>query len=459
MSTENATPITLSTAAARQLATTTKSAPQMQGLTSRWLIQMLPWVDVKGGAYRVNRRLTYKLGSGRVLFNNTGAAVQVIPQTLSELVLLRGFADETILNALASRFMQKEFSAGEEIVTQGQPADGLLLLAHGKANRIVPGEFDDVAISKMLMGGDSFGDAALLEADSPWQFTVKATTRCIVLTLSRGAFEEALSQYPSLREHIDTFKGQPPLRTDRYGQAAIEVTAGVKGEAIIPSTFVDYEIAPREYELSVAQTVLRIHTRVADLYNDPINQTEQQFKLIVQEIRERQEDEMINNREFGLLHNASFEQRISTRSGPPTPDDLDELLTRHSSPHLLLAHPKAIAAFARECNKRGLYPQTIDMGGHWVPSWRGVPVLPCSKIPISPTQTTSILLLRVGEESQGVVGLYQTGLPDEYEPGLNIRFMGIDEKALISYLVSAYFSVAILVPDAVGILEDVEVGW
>lgn len=448
----------LSTAAARQLSSTTKSAPQMQGITSRWLIQMLPWVDVKGGAYRVNRRLTYKLGSGQVAVTNTGAKTEVVAGSLTELDLLRGFSDETVLNTLASRFEQKDFNAGDELVTLGQPADGLVLLAHGKANRIVLGAFDESAISKMLMGGDNFGDSALLTADAPWQFTVKATTGCVALTLSRAAFEEVLSQSPSLREHVDAFKGKPAIQTDRYGQATVEVVTNTKGESAIPSTFVDYELTPREYELSVAQTILRIHTRVADLYNDPINQTEQQFKLIVEEIRERQEDEMMNNPEFGLLHNTDFSQRISTRSGPPTPDDMDELLTRHSNPHMILAHPRAIAAFARECNKLGLYPQSVDMGGHMIPSWRGVPVLPCSKIPISKTQTTSMLVLRVGEEQQGVVGLYQTGIPDEYEPGLNIRFMGIDQKAIISYLVSAYFSVAILVPDAVGILEDVEIG-
>ena len=52
----------LSTAAARQLTTTTKSAPQMQGITARWLLRFIPWVDVSGGVYRVNRRLSYALG-------------------------------------------------------------------------------------------------------------------------------------------------------------------------------------------------------------------------------------------------------------------------------------------------------------------------------------------------------------------------------------------------------------
>jgi hypothetical protein len=66
--------------------------------------------------------------------------------------------------------------------------------------------------------------------------------------------------------------------------------------------------------------------------------------------------------------------------------------------------------------------------------------------------------MRTGEENQGVIGLHQTGIPDEIEPGMNVRFMGIDENAIISYLVSTYYSAAVMVPDALGILEDVDVG-
>ena len=60
--------LSLSTQAARNLATTTKTVPQMQGITSRWLLRMLPWVNVSGGTYRVNRRLTYAVGGGQVAF-------------------------------------------------------------------------------------------------------------------------------------------------------------------------------------------------------------------------------------------------------------------------------------------------------------------------------------------------------------------------------------------------------
>lgn len=219
----------------------------------------------------------------------------------------------------------------------------------------------------------------------------------------------------------------------------------------------DYESAPREYELSVAQTVLKVHSRVADLYNQPMNQTEQQLRLTVEALRERQEHELINNREFGLLNNCDYGQRIQPHDGAPSPDDMDELLSRRRGSKLFLAHPRAIAAFGRECNKRGLVPESVDVGGHHVPAWRGVPIFPSNKIPVTDSRTTSIICMRTGEAEQGVIGLQQTGIPDEIEPSLSVRFMGIDEQAIISYLVTAYYSAAILVPDALGVLENVEV--
>ena len=65
--------LSLDTRAARNLATTTKTRPQMQAITSRWLLRMLPWVDVAGGTYRVNRRLTHAVGRGRVSVVQNGA--------------------------------------------------------------------------------------------------------------------------------------------------------------------------------------------------------------------------------------------------------------------------------------------------------------------------------------------------------------------------------------------------
>ncbi|MFE9295854.1 family 2B encapsulin nanocompartment shell protein [Streptomyces niveus] len=447
----------LGTAAARNLATTTKSAPQMQEITSRWLLRTLPWVETKGGAYRVNRRLTYTVGDGRVEFIQDGAGVRVIPRELGELALLSGFDDVEVLTAIADRCVQRDFRAGETLVERGAPAEQIHLIAHGRINQTSVGKYGDEVAVAVLADGDHFGENALLDADARWDYTATAETSGTLLTLSRADFAAVLSSAPVLQSHIRQFSALPQQRQNRHGEAEIAMSAGHTGEAALPGAFVDYELKPREYELSVAQTVLRIHTRVADLYNGPMNQTEEQLRLTIEALRERQEYELVNNREFGLLHNADFKQRIQPHSGPPTPDDLDELLCRRRGTKVFLAHPKTIAAIGRELNSRGLYPDHVDLGGQQVPAWRGVPILPCGKIPITKEKTSSIIAMRTGEENQGVIGLRQTGLPDEYEPGLSVRFMGISEQAIMSYLVSTYYSAAVLVPDALGVLENVQI--
>ncbi|MEV5602237.1 family 2B encapsulin nanocompartment shell protein [Streptomyces sp. NPDC052299] len=447
----------LGTAAARNLATTTKSAPQMQEITSRWLLKMLPWVQVQGGTYRVNRRLSYSVGDGRVTFVQTGDRVTVIPAELGELPALRDFEDEEALAELARRCEQREIPAGQLLATAGEAADRVYLLAHGKVEKVGTGPYGDETVLGVHADGAYFGDHSLIEGDAVWEYTARAVTACTVLTLRRADVLNLAERSESLRGHLAGLLSVPQQRTNKYGEAAIDLSAGHVGEAVVPHTYVDYDAAPREYELSVAQTVLKVHSRVADLYNQPMNQTEQQLRLTVEALRERQEHELINNREFGLLNNCDYGQRLQPHDGVPSPDDMDELLSRRRGSKLFLAHPRAIAAFGRECNKRGLVPESVDVGGHHVPAWRGVPIFPCNKIPVSDARTTSIICMRTGESEQGVIGLQQTGIPDEIEPSLSVRFMGIDEQAIISYLVTAYYSAAILVPDALGVLENVEV--
>lgn len=448
----------LGTAAARNLATTTKSVPQMQEITSRWLLRMLPWVQVQGGTYRVNRRLSYAVGDGRVTFVQTGDRVAVIPAELGELPALRGYEDEAALAELADRCEQVEFAAGQVLASAGDVADRVYLLAHGRVEKVGAGPYGGEAVLEVLADGAYFGDQALVDRDATWEYSARAATACTVLVLSRADVLNLAERADSLRQHLVALAALPHQRTNKYGEAEIDLSAGHVGEAVVPHTFVDYEGAPREYELSVAQTVLKVHSRVADLYNQPMNQTEQQLRLTVEALRERQEHELINNREFGLLNNCDYGQRLQPHDGAPSPDDMDELLSRRRGSKFFLAHPRAIAAFGRECNRRGLNPGSVEIAGSHVPAWRGVPIFPSNKIPISDARTTSIICMRTGEAEQGVIGLQQSGIPDEIEPSLSVRFMGIDEQAIISYLVTAYYSAAVLVPDALGVLENVEVG-
>jgi hypothetical protein len=228
-------------------------------------------------------------------------------------------------------------------------------------------------------------------------------------------------------------------------------------EKELPDTYVDYIEKPREYHLNTVSTILDVHTRISDLYSVPFDQIKEQLRLTIETIKEKQEGELINNADYGLLANADKSQVISTRTGAPQPDDLDELITKvWKEPAFFLAHPLAIAAFGRECTRRGVPPPTVSLFGSQFLTWRGLPLIPSDKVPVV-NGKSKILLLRVGAQRQGVIGLYQPGLVGEQSPGLSVRFMGIGRNAISSYLISLYCSLAVLTEDALAVLDNVEV--
>ena len=241
-------------------------------------------------------------------------------------------------------------------------------------------------------------------------------------------------------------------------ESELHVDCSSLDEKELPQTFVDYEEWGREYRLNAVNTVLDIHTRISDLYSSPHNQIHEQLRLTIETIKERQESELINNAEYGLLNNVAPAFRVQPRTGAPTPDDMDELISRiWKEPGFFLAHPLAIAAFGRECTRRGVPPATVTLFGSQFLTWRGLPIIPSDKVKVV-NGKSNILLLRTGESRQGVVGLYQPNLTGELSMGLSVRFMGINHKAIASYLISLYCSIAVLTDDALGVLENVEVG-
>jgi len=257
-------------------------------------------------------------------------------------------------------------------------------------------------------------------------------------------------------------KAKKNVAADSHGEVKVEFLTVENGEPKLPTTFVDYQEHPREYHLNNIQTILRTHTRVTDLYSNVIDQLREQIRLTIEALKEREEWELINNPDFGLLKEVTPDQRIITRKGSPTPDDLDNLLTLvWKKPSFFLAHPKAIAAFGRECTRRGVPPPTVNLFGTPFLTWRGVPLVPTTKIEIKgegKNASTSILLVRTGEGEQGVVGLQKAGVIGEIEAGLSVRYMGTDENSIASHLVTRYFSTAVLTEDAIARLDGVEIG-
>ena len=458
----------VTTAVARNLTDTTKTSPMMMSITPRWLLQLLPWVQVESGTYRVNRTKVELPSAARIGLDLNDLNGSLQADALRSVPLFSGLS-AAVLARLVTRFRVEEVSLGNNLLLEGEDLSKFFILAQGQVEVLSKGVHGSDLRLALLSEGEFFGETDLV-SDQPSEVSVRTLTPCVLLTLSRKDLDASLSEQPNLYEEFRRAVDQHlTLRStlNRYGERNIDLVSGFAENVEIPETYVDYSSEPREYSLSSIQTVVRVHTRVSDLYNGPYDQLQEQMRLTIEGIRERQEWELINSKRFGLVHSAAPSMRISTRYGAPTPDDLDELLSIvWKKPAFFLAHPKAIAAFLRECTWRGVPPVTSQMFGVPVIMWRGVPIIPCDKLEMKShyqsnrwTGTTSILLVRVGEENQGVVGLHQSGIPGEIDPSLSARLMGLDALGVASYLLTLYFSCAVLTDDALGVLENVEVGY
>ena len=95
--------------------------------------------------------------------------------------------------------------------------------------------------------------------------------------------------------------------------------SGHEEDNIIPETYIDYEENPTEYSLNTLQTVVRVHTRVSDLYNNPYNQLEEQLRLSIESIKERQEWELHPTTSTNYSHWYGRNQPSSLPTQEPSP--------------------------------------------------------------------------------------------------------------------------------------------
>ncbi len=458
----------VTTATARQLATTTKTAPQMGSITPRLLLKLLPWVQVNSGTYRVNRTKVELKKAERIEVEYLEGIPSFRSDSLRRIPLFSNIEVE-IVNRLAKKFVIEEVDLGNSLITEGEDRQKFFIVASGQVEVLSKGPHGEELRVGILSQGEYFGEADLI-SDKTSSVSVRAITPGVFFTLSSTELETIIKEVPDFREQFQKAVDEHlrlKATVNTHGEKHIDLVSGHEEDNIIPETYIDYEENPREYSLNTLQTIVRVHTRVSDLYNNPFNQLEQQMRLSIESIKERQEWELINNTTFGLLNSVEPGYRISTRYGTPTPDDLDELISLvWKNPAFFIAHPRAIAAFERECTWRGVPPVTTNLFGVPVISWRGVPIIPSDKLEIKGQYltnrgvgTTSIILVRIGENEQGVVGLQQSGIPGEIAPSLSARLMGLDKFGVASYLLTKYFSLASLTDDAIAVLENVEVGY
>jgi len=276
----------VTTAVARNLATTTKTAPQMTSITPRHLLSLLPWKDVEGGTYRVNRTKVEIPKAQRVELNVSDETAAFAAQALRSVPLFARLSDP-ILAALTGNFVTETIPLGKTLVSEGDKENSFLIVAQGQVEVLNKGVHGSDLRIALLTDGEYFGEGELV-SDTPSDVTIRTLTPSLILRLARTKVDALLTKNPTFRnEFSKAIQEYQELQAsvNKFGEKNIDLVSGSAENVIIPETFVDYSATPREYSLSSVQTVVRVHTRVSDLYNNPYNQLEEQLRLTIEGIR------------------------------------------------------------------------------------------------------------------------------------------------------------------------------
>ena len=187
---------------------------------------------------------------------------------------------ETIVTRMAARFKTEEVSLGNKLIVEGEDLSKFFIIAQGQVEVLSKGAHGSDLRIALLTEGEFFGETDLV-SDKPSDVTVRTITPCILLTLSRKDLDSILGELPTLNEEFKKAIAEHlelQSTVNRYGERNIDLVSGFAENVEIPETFVDYSATPREYSLSAVQTVVRVHTRVSDLYNDPYDQLQEQMR-------------------------------------------------------------------------------------------------------------------------------------------------------------------------------------
>ncbi|HUB05590.1 MAG TPA: cyclic nucleotide-binding domain-containing protein [Myxococcales bacterium] len=101
---------------------------------------------------------------------------------------------------LIERFLGREVAAGEKVLEQGKPGDGLYVIVQGRFQILRQGEGAPALLSE-LHEGDVFGEISLLTHE-PASADVVAVGPARVLRLPRQVFDEVILTHPQILELV-----------------------------------------------------------------------------------------------------------------------------------------------------------------------------------------------------------------------------------------------------------------
>lgn len=152
----------ISTQDARLLATTTKTPPQMGAVTPRWLLRMMPWIQVSSGTYRVNRVKAILDEPEKVQMTFKDGKAVITPEALMALPSFEG-AQLEVAQKVSSRMQNENFDRDQVVFEKDQESDKFFIIARGTIEISTTGQFGERLRLALLGPGDHFGESALLE--------------------------------------------------------------------------------------------------------------------------------------------------------------------------------------------------------------------------------------------------------------------------------------------------------
>ena len=143
--------------------------------------------------YRLLRRDFDEIVRVDASFNRTlGEHVQSY-SLFNSIKTLQPFAllDPAKMDAITGKLQEKKFTAGQDIVVQGEPGDEYFIIKSGRVEVWKLMFEDEPEYLTDLVAGQGFGEEALIN-DSPRNATVRAAEDTVVWSLAKPAFDEVM---------------------------------------------------------------------------------------------------------------------------------------------------------------------------------------------------------------------------------------------------------------------------
>ncbi|MBW2123754.1 MAG: cyclic nucleotide-binding domain-containing protein, partial [Deltaproteobacteria bacterium] len=142
----------------------------------------------------------------RIKGTDRGTEGKTSLSTTDKMIHLKGayiFSDLQVreLAAISSATTQKDCSAGDVVVREGDPGDNMFLIISGQFSVIQKDGTDQGLVINTIGSGDYFGEMALFE-DKPRANTVKADTDSKLLVLGKSQFEDIMRHFPQIPINI-----------------------------------------------------------------------------------------------------------------------------------------------------------------------------------------------------------------------------------------------------------------